>query len=259
MSCNEIIEMIKEKTGKMSYRLIFNEDTSPKLQDSKLGGIPYWTEDLEYPLSEDGEKLALLIQLNFEQLKFEAPLPKNGILQIFVPMNDYQCGSDWEEPDVQKNFKLIYHETVDYEITIEQVLDMEVLNPKDYSDLEFYPVKKECSISYQQEMTFIDPQDYRFEEFFEELAEEYDISDEDEDEIIEAIAQEGSRILGNPSFVQEDERDEDTSYNTLLLQLDSESDEVLNCGDSGILSFFINEDDLKDLSFNNVMYIAANC
>ena len=35
--------------------------------DSKFGGMPYWNIDKEYPADENGNKLMLLAQINFDK------------------------------------------------------------------------------------------------------------------------------------------------------------------------------------------------
>ena len=67
----------------------------------------------------------------------------------------------------------------------------------------------------------------------------------------------GHKIGGYPAFTQEDPREEDTSYDFLMLQLDSEfgdgKDRIL-WGDAGICNFFINSEKLKNLDFSDVIY-----
>ena len=65
------------------------------------------------------------------------------------------------------------------------------------------------------------------------------------------------RIGGYPYFTQEDPREENSKYDFLLFQLDSDytdnTDKVM-WGDSGIGNFFINSERLKKLDFSDVLY-----
>ncbi len=78
----ELADKIKNlsKTDNYSIKIIEEE---PEIFESKIGGIPYWTPDLAYPVNSEGKQLFLLAQINFEKEKTEFPLPTNGLLQIF--------------------------------------------------------------------------------------------------------------------------------------------------------------------------------
>ena len=72
----------------------------------------------------------------------------------------------------------------------------------------------------------------------------------------------GHKILGNPYFTQDDPREEDDEHNILLFQMDSEmGNEAVEImwGDSGVGNFFISEEDLKNLNFDNVLYTWDCC
>lgn len=86
-----------------------------------------------------------------------------------------------------------------------------------------------------------------------------DIAPADEIEAYEQNYQNayGHKIGGYPAFTQWDPRKEDTKYDFLLLQLDSEfgnGDEKIMWGDAGICGFFINRQRLRDLDFDDVIY-----
>ena len=53
--------------------------------DSKLGGMPYFPKNEDYPISSvNGEPLSLLVQINFSSIPNIEGFPKEGILQIFI-------------------------------------------------------------------------------------------------------------------------------------------------------------------------------
>ena len=75
----ELVDEIKS-LSKMDIFSVEIIDEKPKLFESKIGGIPYWTKNLPYPENSEGKKLYLLAQINFEKEKTESPLPTKGIL-----------------------------------------------------------------------------------------------------------------------------------------------------------------------------------
>lgn len=64
----------------------------------------------------------------------------------------------------------------------------------------------------------------------------------------------GHKLLGYPSFTQSDPRyDTYAKYDTLLLQIDSDGDDIM-WGDCGVANFFINKEDLKNKDFSKILY-----
>ena len=83
-----IINEIKKRTEMEYYKISLGEETND-IYTSKLGGLPYWDLNKEYPTDSNGKKLILLAQINFEKEKFDDErLPKNGILQFFIDDDD---------------------------------------------------------------------------------------------------------------------------------------------------------------------------
>lgn len=88
------------------------DDPLPRRQ-SKVGGIPYFPTDLEYPRDENGEALALLVQINCADVPripdFE--FPKQGILQFYThpvepalsPEEDKHCVLYFPETDLAED------------------------------------------------------------------------------------------------------------------------------------------------------------
>lgn len=125
----EIVEQIKEKTKRPAYALTLRKGVVPDLFDSKFGGIPYWNPKMVYPLDKTGQKMTLIAQINFDRATVDERLPQQGMLQFFIALDDddgYLYGYDSEVPDRQEMFRVIYHETVDYNVTKEQVLGLRI-------------------------------------------------------------------------------------------------------------------------------------
>ncbi|MEE1304106.1 MAG: DUF1963 domain-containing protein [Agathobacter sp.] len=266
-----IVAEIKKKTAMKAYKLSIEKDSKPDIFDSKFGGVPYWDMGKEYPLDSKGKKMMLLAQINFTKAGLEDErLPKQGILQFFIASEDDVYGMDWDQADSQKDFRVIYHETIDESITKEQVLQLDI--PISTSEeVEDTPVFKEASLSITESIVHIGTEDYRFDSVFEEVVSQlygedisdqgfYDyLSEEDRDYLYDECNIQGHWILGYPFFTQYDPREgrEDSYYNTLLFQMDSEMidhEDYVLWGDCGVANFFINDEALGKLDFSKILY-----
>lgn len=108
----KILEKLKEKTKVDAIRISLDRKKKPTLTSSKIGGIPYWKNIEDYPITEEGEDLILLAQINFAELPENKVFPSTGILQFFIcPNNLY--GLDFECPDNQDKFRVVYHKDID--------------------------------------------------------------------------------------------------------------------------------------------------
>ena len=228
---------------------------------------------MEYPLDSQGEKMKLLAQINFTQAALEDErLPKQGMLQFFLSTTDDCYGMDFDEPDKQKDFRVIYHENINLSITEAQILALDIPIAPNEND-EWGPVFKEVAVEIKKTTAYLGLEDYRFVSIFKEVVKElfgedieeqhiYNYLDEDEDEeyLWEECSNTGHWILGYPYFTQSDPRgyeEKTLIYDTLLFQMDSEmgdDDHDILWGDSGVGNFFINEKDLRNKDFSKVLY-----
>ncbi|MEE0931307.1 MAG: DUF1963 domain-containing protein [Acutalibacteraceae bacterium] len=268
-----LIEGIKEKTRQIVYSLEIDKEKTPDIFDSKFGGVPYWVLNKEYPTDNEGNKLIFLAQLNFDKVDVPEPLPQKGILQFFTGVDDV-FGLDFDNPTSQNTFRVIYHESVDYNVTTEQIRSLNIPVSTD-EDMEYYtPVFKEVAVTMQESENFLAMCDYRIEEVAGEVTkekfgfdyhDEYDslydyLSDDDLEKLNDTIDPLGCRLLGYPFFTQNDPREynEDLrKYDTLLFQMDTvtdDSEDYVMWGDSGVGNFFIKKEDLKNLNFSDVLY-----
>lgn len=119
----EIVEQIKEQTKKAAYALTLRKGAVPDLFDSKFGGLPYWDLKMAYPEDKTGKKMILIAQINFDRAIVDERLPQQGMLQFFIALDDCDntYGYDDNAPDSQEMFRVVYHETVDYTVTEEQI------------------------------------------------------------------------------------------------------------------------------------------
>ncbi len=262
----QIIAEIQKQTQKNCMKLEIMPDVVPGLLDSKFGGIPYWNPKEPYPKGEDGQKLLLLAQLNFDGQEALKPLPQKGLLQFFIA-DDAILGLDFDEPDVQKNFRVVYHPEPDTTITIE---DVKALGIPDLEEADFFPVLQSVAVKMVQDICYMGPKVTGFEPIFREIFQQItgeDISltkwnDWFESNEIDYINDEiiSHRMLGYPDFswIGSDPRDENSPYDTLLFQIDSEiydgGEEYILWGDGSVANFFIRHEDLENLDFSRVLY-----
>ncbi len=197
----------------------------PAITSSKFGGLPYCKTSDDVPVDEDGKKMQLLAQINFDEVKDHlSEAPKHGILQFFISTKGSAYGADFSNLLNKNGFRVIYHEVVDYSVTKEQVLTYGL--PKGQCNSST-PVQTSCKIELVS------------------VKQKYD---------------NGSHILGSPKFCQDDPRPLKPEYSyskfdTLLLQIDScATDNHVEFGDHGIAQFFINKKALKNLDFSDVLY-----
>ena len=266
MSENKIkllAEVIK-RLSKIDIYSIKIESKTDRIFDSKIGGIPYWSPDKNYPINSSGNKLYLLAQVNFEEEKVDFPLPKSGILQFFIDDDLFGMNSDQTKQD---NFRVVYHETIDYNMTKEAV---EKLGAIDTKKAESFPINDEYKISLHKGTDYVGLCDINFHKFFalaykevynKNLAEDErydDVLGNDEIYDLENELETNEsrhKMLGYSFFTQEDPRNNEKykDYDTLLLQIDSEGKYVL-WGDVGVGNFFISKKALEEKDFSNVLY-----
>ena len=91
MTKAEFIQLIGKLSEKFPPKPVlgFNiTETDTGLFDCKMGGMPYFPKNMEYPVSrwkdDAGTPMKLLVQLNFEKLPHIEDFPEKGILQIFI-------------------------------------------------------------------------------------------------------------------------------------------------------------------------------
>ena len=245
-----ILNELDKKSTHNPYAVFLLADLSRKcsLTDSKIGGIPYWDFSKHaYPVNDKGEYLLLLAQINLEQMRYELGenikacaetdiLPKTGILQFFIDDKDELLGLDFNDMCHDDGFRVVFHRTIDNSITEESISNqIKHTSTKGNSNL----INGETKVNFRVG---------KMNEFWHS-------SGEPKDKLV-------SQMFGVPSFAQEDPRNADSKYcryNLLLLQSNSfyKKDVTyfnIEWGDFGFAHFFINEIDLENLNFNNILY-----
>ena len=263
----ELADALKLLSKTNNYQINILQDITPEIFDSKLGGIPYWTSDKKYPTNSDGKKLLLLAQINFDREKVDSPLPTNGMLQFFIT-DDIIMGMNYDNQTLQNNFRVIYHEKIDYSITKEIIENFNFPNSNEKS-VQFFPIKKEKKIALENKVDSIKFGDIHFDYFFPIAYKEvfkkeakkgrtyYDIFNYEERDRLNLGLENNctnNKMLGYSHFTQEDPRynKKYIEYDTLLLQI--ASGQYVMWGDVGIGNFFIPKKSLLEKYFSNVLY-----
>ena len=261
-----IVAEVKRRTETPCWKLTLQPEGTCGLLDSKVGGLPYWDPALPYPTDSQGNKMTLLAQLNFAQLGTEAPLPAQGLLQFFIGQDDV-FGIDFDQPDSQKDFRVVYHPEPDPALTLEQIRALDL--PTHVEADCCTPVFQEAVFTAEKTVGYMGPEDGRFDALFREVVRAVtgeDIGEQNAYQYLgdadcrclnDQLNNTGHRLLGYPFFTQYDPREPDSPYDTLLFQLDSDMidrKDLVLWGDCGVGNFFINREDLLRRDFSRILY-----
>ena len=265
MTIDEIYEEFKKVTCIKSYKIEKEKSDNLTIFDSKFGGLPYWDFSKEFPVDSKGNKLKLLAQINFERNNFnDERLPSNGILQFYISSSNDIYGLNFDNQDDQSDWRVVYHENINYEITKEDILNGGITTFKEVSPDYYAPFVDEYKITFKEKLEALNIEDGQFrsvmatilKEKFEIEIEKNKVEDyleEIDKSFYKKFSTWGHKLLGYPAFTQYDPRTKKyMKYDTLLLQIDSD-DEIM-WGDTGIANFFINKDDLLNKNFDRILY-----
>lgn len=281
-----LLQELRKRTGQDAIKIEIDEGKKPTLYGSKIGGIPYWEKQREYPTASDGSKLMLLAQINLEELPENEMLYGTGILQFFI-LGDRTYGMSIQESGYPQNtYQVIYHDKVDESITEADVLSLGIrtssnMGEKLYGNMEqlhemWFPVQGEYAISFKMKKVYMNDCDVRCTTLLHKIAQELNLDLDSRLEFYQMFNEYDKRyadiqestcghwLFGYPAFRQWDPRSLEMTdyYDTLLFQLDSESwygkSRVL-WGDEGVGVFFINSKRLAEMDFSDVLYYWDCC
>ncbi|MDO4896962.1 MAG: DUF1963 domain-containing protein [Moraxella sp.] len=254
-----------------------NDDTPSLI--SKIGGIGYLPMGEHYPTTSDGTPLVLLAQLNFRQIsetvdisQLPHPLPKQGILQIYIDGQDdlYGCDLDDYLPHEKYQVRFWQDETLPLntdELTkiSEQLQSLEIdylpFDAHHQYTMNFILNTQSCGTNcfeYNHISQQID--ELKDCDVWNYLEEDLGIDDPDEyfDVYDECSGINEHQILGYPNFTQTDPREYNEHLQGHILLLQIETDDMgendIMWGDSGVANFFIHPDDLKNQDFSKLVY-----
>jgi uncharacterized protein YwqG len=222
------------------------------LEDSKLGHYPCMPLGFEYPKDAEGKYMYPLAQINCKDLAGLPGYPQAGYLQFYIAAYDDMYGLDFDNPQEQKNFRVLYFaETV----TEPYKVDFSFLDAVMRADM--LPVEKPHALQFTLTEQYPSPQDARVNEsrlFDKILAAHPAINDELFSAAYDAFLLPGHRVGGYPHFTQEDPRVYNDACKDYILLLQIDTDDCIMWGDSGVANFFIHPDDLARNDFSKVLY-----
>ena len=258
------------------------EPGEPGIFESKAGGTPYLPRDMAWPLDGRDCAMGLLAQVDCAGLEGLPDFPTAGLLQFFTALDEV-FGADFDDPLTQKGFRVLYHETVDRSVTVEEVEAKKAAAPVPEGDLEFCTPLDPCRIilktPVEQGMNEHDPS---FEPMFTEkwnqarpdlpIKRVWDLYSLVPDRLGDYTATDQPgwdapfhQLGGYPYFTQSDPRPgKYDDLDVLLFQMDSDYDDerkkyTVLWGDAGVANFFINREALKRRDFSRVAYTWDCC
>lgn len=247
-----------EGKGLPSLHIDVLDHACSSVEQSKFGGKPYWPVSRPFPVDPQGNPLIFIAQINCADMYEElANFPTEGLLQFFIGNNDvYGAEFFTNKTDLQahlagaKHYAVIYHKEIAESVDIfdEKVVDAHRNGSRPHSG--------ESAIALKPIIDIPSPADYRFADVVSEYGK---VSEEIEQYAYDYLVEQPAHKLGGYGFfTQTDPRGEIAAeHNWLLLfQMDSQKAQNIDIiwGDLGVANFFILEEDLKALNFDNVWF-----
>ena len=224
------------------------------------GGQPDAPEAGEETGAREKKPLRFLGQLNFAEMPALEGFPREGILQFYISGDD-AYGLNFENRADQRGFRVIYHERV-----TEDVSALLAALPEQ-KESDSFPVSGERKLTFEKDSMPMTLWDFRFEKLLLQIYNQThpDATVPNLDRVDESVLDdvyahselEGHRVGGYPSFMQLDPREYDQNFQehtVLLFQLDSDDEDGIMWGDSGVCNFFIRPGDLAKRDFSGVLY-----
>lgn len=241
------------------------DDDETKRTATKIGGIPYWPNNKEFPKYKN-EDMIMLAQLNFSTLPKLDGFPNSGIMQFFVYDTEYETiGSN-------DRVKVVYHDKVlpkrdwstinENHTTINKKLEdgyapiYGVYFPKatlttssmneyvdGYENLLCKYINKEFNTNWKSYSAI----PIRIKKRMIVVSENLKNDD----------TYAGCKIGGYPYFTQYDPREKDPRYDILMLQLDS--GDGMMWGDCGVANFFTSNEAMKSKNFDKKVLFTWDC
>ncbi|MDN4495464.1 YwqG family protein [Ureibacillus aquaedulcis] len=229
---------------------------NPSLTDSKFAGYPYLPKSHLYPKDSNSESMALLAQINFEQLPSNPLFPNKGLLQFFI-------SNKFNQP-IEKKVELLFQHDFKVRYFPKRLNDNKHTHSFSYSEQSgCFPIQKERKLEFTPKHEPVSASDYRMEELLQISNHESEFISEDErtfeDIYFENFLAAEHKLGGYPYFIEYDTRKNSNflkRFDTLLLQIVSNDEQGIMYGDSGVLKFFINQHALRNLDFSSVYFIA---
>lgn len=271
----KFIEEFKKLENRETIKINLVPETKTSLTSSNVAGWFYLPKTSTIPTTSKGEQLMYLAQINCEELPENSIYPSKGIMQFWIFGGDYNLGNDYTKPTSDSKKRVIYYPEVEEHFTEAELAEMYKPEEDKKEGELITPINDGApfAMSFEKASQWALPNDFRFEEIFneklnehieetkaEEGFESYDIGEEESYDIIEELdIPNHTQIGGYGHFTQEDPRmyDDFEDYTELLFQLDSEfgtDDYYILWGDSGVGNFFATKEQLRSLDFAESLY-----
>ena len=271
----KFIEEFKKLENRETIKINLISETKTPLTSSNVAGWFYLPKTSTIPTTSKGEQLMYLAQINCEELPENSIYPSKGIMQFWIFGGDYNLGSDYTKPTSDSKKRVIYYPEIEEHFTEAELAEMYKPEEDKKEGELITPINDGApfAMSFEKTSQWPLPNDFRFEEIFneklnehieetkaEEGFESYDIGEEESYDIIEELdIPNHTQIGGYGHFTQEDPRmyDDFEDYTELLFQLDSEfgtDDYYILWGDCGVGNFFATKEQLSNLEFAECLY-----
>ena len=271
----KFIEEFKKLENRETIKINLISETKTPLTSSNVAGWFYLPKTSTIPTTSKGEQLMYLAQINCEELPENSIYPSKGIMQFWIFGGDYNLGNDYTKPTSDSKKRVIYYPEVEEHFTEEELAEMYKPEEDKREGELITPINDGApfAMSFEKTSQWPLPNDFRFEEIFneklnehieetkaEEGFESYEIGEEESYDIIEELdIPNHTQIGGYGHFTQEDPRmyDDFEDYTELLFQLDSEfgtDDYYILWGDCGVGNFFAKKEQLRNLDFAECLY-----
>ena len=271
----KFIEEFKKLENRETIKINLISETKTPLTSSNVAGWFYLPKTSTIPTTSKGEQLMYLAQINCEELPENSIYPSKGIMQFWIFGGDYNLGNDYTKPTSDSKKRVIYYPEIEEHFTEVELSEMYKPEEDKKEGELITPINDGApfAMSFEKTSQWPLPNDFRFEEIFneklnehieetkaEEGFESYDIGEEESYDIIEELdIPNHTQIGGYGHFTQEDPRmyDDFEDYTELLFQLDSEfgtDDYYILWGDCGVGNFFATKEQLSNLEFAESLY-----
>ena len=271
----KFIEEFKKLENRETIKINLISETKTPLTSSNVAGWFYLPKTSTIPTTSKGEQLMYLAQINCEELPENSIYPSKGIMQFWIFGGDYNLGNDYTKPTSDSKKRVIYYPEIEEHFTEAELAEMYKPEEDKKEGELITPINDGApfAMSFEKTSQWPLPNDFRFEEIFneklnehieetkaEEGFESYDIGEEESYDIIEELdIPNHTQIGGYGNFTQEDPRmyDDFEDYTELLFQLDSEfgtDDYYILWGDCGVGNFFATKEQLRNLDFAECLY-----
>ena len=271
----KFIEEFKKLENRETIKINLISETKTPLTSSNVAGWFYLPKTSTIPTTSKGEQLMYLAQINCEELPENSIYPSKGIMQFWIFGGDYNLGNDYTKPTSDSKKRVIYYPEIEEHFAEVELSEMYKPEEDKKEGELITPINDGApfAMSFEKTSQWPLPNDFRFEEIFneklnehieetkaEEGFESYDIGEEESYDIIEDLdIPNHTQIGGYGHFTQEDPRmyDDFEDYTELLFQLDSEfgtDDYYILWGDCGVGNFFAKKEQLRNLDFAECLY-----